>query len=505
MDSTAGMSLISAIRAISAITCCAKERDLPSMSEQDQKRGSSVRQMPRHRRPGPILLSPIRGGRTDMSAHQCPAIDRRVVIKYAAASAAALATGGIAAPALAQAKTIKLGYVSPQTGPLAAFAEADNFIIANFKDATKAGLRIRDATYPVDVVVKDSQSNPNRAAEVAKELIVRDKIDLMLVASTPETTNPVSTQCEIEEVPCISTVAPWQPWFVGRQANPAGGPPAWKPFNHTYHFFWGLEDVIAVFTNMWGQLTTNKSVGGLFPNDGDGNAWGDKQVGFPPVLEKQGYRLTDPGRYQNLTDNFSAQITAFKNAKCEILTGVVLPPDFTTFWQQALQQGFKPKVASVGKALLFPVAVEALGKAGHNLSSEVWWSPNHPFKSSLNGMSARMLADAYTGATKKQWTQPIGFVHALFEVAVDALKRSAEVGNAKAMVQAVAATNLDTVVGKVAWNGANLPPFAASNVAKTPLVGGQWRLADGNKYDIVITDNKTAPAIPVGGNMEAIS
>ena len=167
---------------------------------------------------------------------------------------------------------------------------------------------------PVEVVVKDSQSNPNRAAEVAKDLIVQDKIDLMLVASTPETTNPVSTQCEIEEVPCISTVAPWQPWFIGRQANPGGGPPAWKGFNYTYHFFWGLEDVIAVFTNMWSQVATNKSVGGLFPNDGDGNAWGDKQVGFPPVLDKGGYKLTDPGRYQNLTDNFSAQIGAFKSA-----------------------------------------------------------------------------------------------------------------------------------------------------------------------------------------------
>ena len=48
-----------------------------------------------------------------------------------------------------------------------------------------------------------------------------------------------------------------------------------------------------------------------------------------------------------------------------------------------------------------------------------------------------------------------------------------------------------------------MPPFAAKNVSKTPLVGGQWRLKDGNKYDIVITDNRTAPAIPVGGKMEA--
>jgi branched-chain amino acid transport system substrate-binding protein len=439
-----------------------------------------------------------------MSALQRRGINRRALIRYSAASGAALATR-VCAPAIAQAKTIKLGYVSPQTGPLAAFAEADNFIIANFKEAIKGGLRNGPATYTVDVVVRDSQSNPNRAAEVAKELIVRDKIDLMLVASTPESTNPVATQCEIEEVPCISTVAPWQPWFIPRQANPAGGPPAWKPFNYTYHFFWGLEDVIAVYTNMWGQVQTNKSVGGLFPNDGDGNAWGDKQVGFPPVLETLGYRLTDPGRYQNLTDSFSAQIGAFKTANCQIITGVVLPPDFTTFWKQALQQGFKPRVASIGKAILFPVAVEALGRDGNNLSSEVWWSPSHPFKSSLTGLTAQALADAYEGATRKQWTQPIGFVHALFEIATDVLKRTPQLGDAKAALAAIAATNLDTVVGKVAWNGANLPPFAAKNVAKTPLVGGQWRIKNGSKYEIVITDNKTAPAIPVAGKMEAIA
>jgi branched-chain amino acid transport system substrate-binding protein len=97
--------------------------------------------------------------------------------------------------------------VSPQTGPLAAFAEANNFIISNFQGAVKNGIKVGNATYPVEVIVKDSQSNPNRAAEVAKELIVGDKVDLMLAASTPETTNPVSTQCEIEEMPCEQPIA----------------------------------------------------------------------------------------------------------------------------------------------------------------------------------------------------------------------------------------------------------------------------------------------------------
>ncbi len=422
-------------------------------------------------------------------------LTRRKLLKTGTAAGLALSAGGLAAPALASGAKIKLGYVSPQSGPLAAFSEADNFIINNFMASSGDDF---------EVIVKDSQSNPNRAAEVAKELIIDDEIDLMLVASTPETTNPVATTCEAEEVPVISTVAPWQPYFIGQQGNP-GDPGSWEPFDYSFHFFWGLEDIIAVFTNMWNQLDTNKQVGGLYPNDGDGNAWGDPVVGFPPVLEAQGYTLTDPGRYQNLTDDFTAQINAYKAANCDIVTGVPIPPDFTTFWTQAKQQGFAPKAASIGKAILFPVAVEALGDAGHNLSSEVWWSPSHPFSSSLNGMSAGELAAGYTAATGRQWTQPIGFVHALFEVAKDVFGRTSDAGDGDAVAETIAATNLNTIVGNVAWNGAGLPPFAARNVAKTPLVGGQWRLKDGGGYDLVIVDNQTAPMIPTGGVMEEIS
>ncbi|MDB5554124.1 MAG: Leu/Ile/Val-binding protein 5 [Rhizobium sp.] len=423
---------------------------------------------------------------------------RREFLKQTAATGVLAATSGLAMPAIAQDVPVKLGYVSPQTGPLAAFGEADKFVVENFLAATKKmGLNY-------EVVVKDSQSNPNRAAEVAKELIVTDEVNLMLVSSTPETTNPVSTTCEAEEMPCISTVAPWQPWFIGQQANP-GDPASWKPFNFAYHFFWGLEDVIAVFTGMWGQVETNKKVGGLFPNDGDGNAWGDKVVGFPPVLEKLGYGLTDPGRFQNLSDDFSAQINAFKQANAEIVTGVVIPPDLTTFWNQAKQQGFKPKVASIGKALLFPQTVESLGDAGHNLSTEVWWTPTHPFKSSLTGETAAQVADAFTKSTGRPWTQPIGFAHALFELAVDVMKRAGDPADGEAVAKTISETKLDTLVGPIAWNGANLPPFAAKNVAKTPLVGGQWRLKSGGGYDLVVVENATAPNIPLGGKMEAIA
>lgn len=423
-------------------------------------------------------------------------ITRRKLLKSTAATGFTLTAGGLAAPSIAQGAKIRLGYVSPQSGPLAAFSDADQFIIDGFLKS-EAGANF-------EVIVKDSQSNPNRAAEVAKELIIDDEIDMMLVASTPETTNPVTTTCEAEEIPVISTVAPWQPYFIGQQGN-AGDPSSWRPFDYSFHFFWGLEDVISTFTSMWNQLETNKSVGAIFPNDGDGNAWGDPNVGFPSVLDAQGYALTDTGRYQNLTDDFSAQINAFKAANCDIVTGVPIPPDFTTFWTQAKQQGFNPKVASIGKAILFPQAVEALGDQGHNLSSEVWWSPTHPFASSLNQQSAGDLASGYSAATGKQWTQPIGFVHALFEMAADVMGRVENNRNPDEVAAAIAATQLNSIVGRIAFDGAGLPPFAATNVAKTPLVGGQWRLKNDGGYDLVIVDNSDHPDIPTGGTMEEIS
>ena len=73
-----------------------------------------------------------------------------------------------------------------------------------------------------------------------------------------------------------------------------------------------------------------------------------------------------------------------------------------------------------------------------------------------------------------------------------------------AIVEAIKATNLDTLTGKVQW-GADpaLGPISA-NVCKTPLVGGQWRRNDDNTFNLVVVDNSHAPEIPAGGTMEAL-
>src|SRR5262245_31730133 len=363
------------------------------------------------------------------------------------------ALGAVAAPAVlsvipvnAQSRTIKIGHVSPRTGPLAGFGEADGFILEQVRGILSKGLQSGGRTYPVQIITKDSQSSGNRAAEVASELILGEKVDLLVAAGTPDTTNPVSDQAEVNETPCVTTNCPWQPYFFGRKGDPAKG------FTWTYHFFWGLEDVIASFLSLWDGAPTNKIVAGLFPNDADGNAWGDSKRGLPPDLAKAGYRLIDPGRYQVMNNDFSSQIAAFKTAGAEIVTGNMIPPDFATFWSQAAQQGFKPKIVTIGKALLFPSVIDSLGARGNGLTTEIWWTPHHPFKSGLTGQSAAQLADAYTKATKRPWSQPIGYQHALFEVAIDVMKRTRAL-EPKAILDSIITTNYNSMVGPVKWSG----------------------------------------------------
>lgn len=415
--------------------------------------------------------------------------------KFLQGAAATLAAPAIlsATRAYAANPTIKVGHVSPQTGPLAGFAEADDFVLEGIRKIFAAGIQNNGKTWNIEIISKDSQSNPNRAAEVASDLILGDEVDIIVAASTPDTVNPVADQAEINDVPCITTDCPWQPYFFGRGGVPGQG------FNSTYHFFWGLEDIIASFLDMWGGTDVLKSVGGLFPNDADGNAWGDAEVGLPTPLAEAGYLLTDPGRYQPLSDDFSNQIAAFKENRVEIVTGNMIPPDFATFWAQAAQQDFRPKIVTIGKALLFPSVIESLGERGDGLTSEVWWSPNHPFSSSITGQSSKELSDGYTNATGRPWTQPIGFKHALFEVVADVVKRAEDLEDPAAIVSAIASTDANTIVGPINW--ANGP---INNVTKTPLVAGQWQKS-GDRFDLEIVANGSAPQIAKTSELKLLS
>jgi branched-chain amino acid transport system substrate-binding protein len=388
--------------------------------------------------------------------------------------------------------TVKIGFTAPLTGALAGFGEANPFILDTITKLTADGIMLGGKSYKVEIVQKDVESNSDTAASRAGELITDDAVDVMLAIATPEMINPVADQCEANGVPCLSTLAPWQPYFFGRGGDPAKG------FDWTYHFFWGADQLVAVFGDMWASVDTDKTVGLLCPNDPDGNALADANTGFPAGIAAGGYKLVDPGRFQTLSDDFSAVIGQMKDGGVEIVAGIPIPPDFATFWTQAKQQGFNPKLVTMAKAVLFSSAVEALGDIGDGLASEVWWTPNHPFTSSLTGETSQAVSDQYESSTGKQWTQFVGFVHALFEVCFDVLSRAGSTDK-QAIADAAGATSLNTIVGPIAYGKNGLP----KNISPTSLVGGQWKKTSGGKFpfELLVVNNKQSPEIPTNGEL----
>jgi branched-chain amino acid transport system substrate-binding protein len=83
-------------------------------------------------------------------------------------------------------------------------------------------------------------------------------------------------------------------------------------------------------------------------------------------------------------------------------------------------------------------------------------------------------------------------------VAIDVLKRTKSI-DPKAILDSIVATNYQSIVGPVHWTGQPV-----KNVTKTPLVAGQWQ-SKGSAFDLVITENKSAPQVPVGGKLELLS
>ncbi len=384
--------------------------------------------------------------------------------------------------------TIKIGFISPETGQLSVFTQSNGYVLGQVRAALAKGLTIGGKKYSVEIIAGDSQSSSARAAAVASQMVQQDSVDFLLATATPETVIPVSAQAEASGVPCVLTICPWEQWYY--KSNGAA-----NTFKYSYMYFLGTQEETNDFASLWQKAPTNHVVGGLWPNDVDG-------AGFQKYITKKahslGWKVVPSGAYTDGTTDYASIISKFKNANVEILHAVPIPPDFITFWRQAHQNGFKPKIASISKALLFPSAADALGPLVENVMSPLWWTPQFPYKSSLDGTSASAFAGDYKTTTGNDWTQPMGFNYAVFEIAVAALKASGNPKDPNAVASA-----LGTLKGEAITGGYDFSSGPVPHVSQIPELLAQWRLVSGS-YQLVVVDNSLLPAVPAAGTLQLL-
>jgi branched-chain amino acid transport system substrate-binding protein len=432
---------------------------------------------------------------------------RRNLLRTVGAGAAIAGSGGLleacssgikgASTGSSSTKAITIGWIHPLTGSLAGFGAPDGWVISKIKQTSpyKNGFKIGGKTYSVTIKSYDTQSSPTRAGDLAKTAILSDNVDLLFSSSTPETVNAVASQAESLGTPLICSNIPWESWYINLGGNPVK--PTLKP-KYVVMYFLGAEHLVKAFIPMWNrihdQLHTNKVVAAAFPNDSDGNAF---RAVFPPIAKAAGYTFDLSSAYPDGTTNYSSMISAFKAADADFFTNVPLPPDFATMWKQSVQQGFKPKLATVAKVLLFPTDAYALGNLVENVATDAWWAPTLPWKSSFTGETCPQMATEYESSTGQQWNSNISN-YSLFEAAHAAFSMVSDPHDKAEVADAIHKVNIQALAGPL--NFASGGP--APGVAITPPLGVQWQ--KGTKYPLEMqtVDNTLQPDAKITADLK---
>ena len=320
------------------------------------------------------------------------------------------------------ADTLKIGFVSraparppasARSTPTSSTSSARRLPTAS-RAATARPTRSRSST-------SDSQSNPQRAAEVAKDLINSEQIDLMLATSTPEIVNPVADACEAAGVPCISTVR-----AVGgvvlrprREGGRQGRLQVHLPLLVRRR---ELRDRLHRLVER--PLKTNKKVGVIVAQRRGRQR---DPGGLRPAAEEGRLQDRRPGRLQrrhSTTTRRRSRSSSRRTARSS--TRSRCPRTSPPSGGRRRSRATSPIIPQIAKTGLFPSQVEALGDLGHGLIGTAFWTRTFPYQSSLaeeveQGPRRRLRGDRQ--AVERRWSARR---LALFDVGMAALRPRAE-------------------------------------------------------------------------------
>lgn len=383
---------------------------------------------------------------------------------------------------------ILIGTSAPMTGMFAGFGEGCVFgMEAAVEDINKLGgvyVKEFDRKLPVKLVVANNESDPIKAGTLAEDLVVRDKVHVLVSPDEPVTIHgPVATIADRHNIPHIIGGGPFEPWHFQRiEVTPPWEYTWLSGFRIIMPYPEGdfrnkpgytIRDTWFEFLDMFADQT-NKVAGVLASDDPDGIGWYGL---FPPALEE--YGLTVIGAEKELglfpmgTTDFTPIIKEWKDNNVEILWGNCPGPDWGTLWKQCYAQGFKPKIVTIGRAPLFYVdAASWGGDLPWGVGVEVWWDPTFPPEScpGIGGTTAATLAEKWAEATGQPLNPAIGHGYYPMQVIFDAIERAGTL-DATAINNAIGETDMLTINYRVKF-------IKEEHFSGIPLFVGQWTKTD---------------------------
>jgi branched-chain amino acid transport system substrate-binding protein len=399
------------------------------------------------------------------------------------ALASALILGGSAKSVLSEPKEILIGDVLSFTGPYAAFGQGVFGMEAAIEDINKQGgvyVKEYGKKLPVRLITRDAQSDMNKVAPLAEDLILRKKVNFLgTVLEPPHMRQGGARIAEKYKIPYVTGVGPFESWQGIRGAVK----PTWK-YTWGYGFAIGTPTAPGDFREgkkgflmvptWFGALgeyaeQTNKKVAAFGADDPDGRSW---YMAFTGLATKAGYdcyRAKDQfGIFPPGTTDFTSVIREWKKYGAEILWGNAPAPDFGILWRQARTLGFKPKIVFSTRAALFFRDIEAWGgDLPHGVGMELFWDSTIKDGVGIGGTTPKSLEERWFKKTKEPLNQSIGWSYMAAQSLFNAIERAGTLDGPK-VNKAMGETDMMTIFGRIMYDKET--QFHRFNVQF-----GQWR------------------------------
>ena len=234
-------------------------------------------------------------------------------------------------------KTIKLGVLTPLTGPVAVIGEpltAGNEVY--FESVNKKGGIA--GKYKVELEQADTQYAPDKTVQQYNRL----KSGVVAFTQVLGTAPTLAVLPQLKRDGVLAAPASLDALWV-REENllPIGGPYQIQAIN-----------ALDYFIKNGGE---GKKICSMIQDDAYGEAG---QAGVDFAAEELGFEVTETQRYKTGTKDVSGQISRLRSAKCDAVFLVSVPSDAGTIWGTAAKVKFAPQW--IGQS---PVWIDELGKS----------------------------------------------------------------------------------------------------------------------------------------------
>jgi branched-chain amino acid transport system substrate-binding protein len=334
-------------------------------------------------------------------------------------------------PAVELPESIKIGAVIPMTGRYAAGgAQVNNGYALAVEDINAAGgVDIGGTKVPLELTVLDDESDPTKTVQHMETLFSNEDVVAYLGGFGSDLHAAAAGIAEKNKVPYIGVA------FALNKVHQQGFRYLFSPFPKS--------PAISVATfDMLDSLDPKPTNVAIFAEKTD---WGAELAAlWTEQAEARGYTITTY-EYAPGTTDFSSIVLPARDAGAEVVLALPNPPDGLALAKQIKELDFNANAYVFIRAADGPTWGENLGADANGFMLMPGWNNKIKF----DGVAD--MAERYQTKFSAPAAATTGPAYAAVQILADAISRAGSLDR-EAIRDAIASTNLDTIVGPVTFN-----------------------------------------------------